>query len=94
LVTDWDAAAVTVDEGASIGAMATIVSGVRIGAWALVGAGAVVTRDVPSHTVVTGVPAEARGYVCRCARSLDETFTCSEGHRFRWVGDTLEMEPA
>ncbi len=57
LVETW------VEEGASIGANATIVAGVRIGAFAMVGAGSVVTRDVPPHTLVVGNPARARGRV-------------------------------
>jgi len=57
-------------QGASIGANATIVCGVRIGPWALVGAGAVVTRDVAAHALVLGVPARAAGWVCRCGEAL------------------------
>jgi UDP-2-acetamido-3-amino-2,3-dideoxy-glucuronate N-acetyltransferase len=55
-----------VGRGATIGANATIVCGVEIGAYALVGAGAVVTRDVAPHAVVTGVPARRTGWACLC----------------------------
>ena len=55
-----------VGEGATIGANATIVCGVTIGTYAFVGAGAVVTRDVAPHTVVSGVPARRTGWICRC----------------------------
>ena len=59
-----------VGEGATIGANATIVCGVRIGPWAFVGAGAVVTHDIPPHALVTGVPARITGWACRCGIRL------------------------
>jgi UDP-2-acetamido-3-amino-2,3-dideoxy-glucuronate N-acetyltransferase len=55
-----------VGTGATIGANATIMCGVSIGEYALVGAGAVVTSDVPAHAVVVGVPARRSGWICRC----------------------------
>lgn len=54
---DWEVVATTVERGASIGSAAAIVAGVRIGANAIIGAGAVVTKDVPPDTIVAGVPA-------------------------------------
>jgi UDP-2-acetamido-3-amino-2,3-dideoxy-glucuronate N-acetyltransferase len=56
--------------GASIGANATIVCGTTIGAHALVGAGCVVTKDVPDYAVVVGVPAKPIGWVCECGARL------------------------
>lgn len=58
-----------VEHGATIGANATIVCGVRIGAYAFVGAGAVVTRDVAPHAIVAGVPARSAGWICRCGET-------------------------
>ncbi len=62
---DWQAVGVTIEEGASVGARAVCVAPVRIGRWASVGAGAVVTRDVPDHALVVGTPARQVGWVGR-----------------------------
>jgi UDP-2-acetamido-3-amino-2,3-dideoxy-glucuronate N-acetyltransferase len=59
-----------VGRGATIGANATVVCGHRVGAFAFVGAGAVVTRDVPDHALVLGVPARLAGWMCRCGLRL------------------------
>jgi len=61
-----------VETGASIGANATVLCGVRIGKYALVGAGAVVTGDVPPHALVIGSPARHAGWVCTCGQPLTE----------------------
>lgn len=55
---DWTLVETVVEKGASIGANATIVCGITIGPWAMVGAGAVVTKDVPANTLVVGNPAK------------------------------------
>lgn len=67
-----------VREGASIGANATIVCGVTLGKYSLVGAGAVVTKDIPDHALVYGNPARQQGWVCRCGVKLDSNLTCPE----------------
>ena len=59
-----------IHKGASIGANATIVCGHDIGRYALVGAGSVVTRDVPDYAMVYGVPAKVHGYVCQCGEQI------------------------
>ena len=59
-----------VKRGASIGANATIVCGVTLGEYCFVGAGAVVTADVPPYALVVGVPARRKGWVCRCGVQL------------------------
>ena len=69
---DWTITPTLVKYGASLGAGAVIRCGVTIGEFALVGAGAVVTRDVPPHALVLGNPARQRGYVCHCARPLTD----------------------
>ena len=65
-----------VKKGASLGANSTIVCGVTIGQYAFVGAGAVVTKDVPDHALVVGNPARQTGWICMCGEKLDSTFTC------------------
>ena len=60
---DWELLPIVVKRGASIGSNATILGGVTIGEHAMVGAGAVVTRDVPDFEIVTGVPARRAGDV-------------------------------
>ena len=63
--TDWQVVPTLVRRGASIGANATIVCGTTVGEWAIVAAGAVVTRDVAPHQLVLGNPAHHHGWVCR-----------------------------
>lgn len=67
---DWAAVAVVVKEGASIGARAVCVAPVTIGRWALIAAGAVVTKDVPDFAAVAGVPAQQIGWVGRAGMRL------------------------
>jgi UDP-2-acetamido-3-amino-2,3-dideoxy-glucuronate N-acetyltransferase len=67
---DWTVSRTLIREGASIGAGAVVLPGVTIGRWAMVAAGAVVTRDVPDHGLVAGNPARPAGYVCACGRRL------------------------
>jgi acetyltransferase-like isoleucine patch superfamily enzyme len=57
-------------QGASLGAGVVLLPGVTIGRWAMVGAGALVTRDVPDHGLAYGSPARLHGHVCRCGRTL------------------------
>jgi UDP-2-acetamido-3-amino-2,3-dideoxy-glucuronate N-acetyltransferase len=88
-------AASRVQRGASIGANATIVCGVTIAAQALVGAGAVVTRDVAAHALVVGVPARAVGWACECGARLAfelHAAECKEcGRRYRLADDGLSV---
>jgi len=66
-----------VRKGASIGANATVVCGVTLGCYCFVGAGSVVTRDVPDYALVYGSPARLRGWMCQCGEQL--TFTGQDG---------------
>ncbi|HEX5121535.1 MAG TPA: acyltransferase [Pseudonocardiaceae bacterium] len=76
---DWHAVGVTIAEGASIGARAVCVAPVRIGRWATVAAGAVVTKDVPDFALVMGVPARQAGWVGKAGAPLrqeDDRWVC------------------
>jgi UDP-2-acetamido-3-amino-2,3-dideoxy-glucuronate N-acetyltransferase len=64
--------------GATLGANSTIVCGHVIGKWAMVGAGSVVTKDVPDYTLVVGVPSKKVGYVCECGERLANNFVCTK----------------
>lgn len=76
--SDWRITKTYVKRGASIGANATIVCGVTIGEYAMVGSGSVVTKDVSAHALVVGNPAKKIGYVCKCGFKLDEKYVCPE----------------
>jgi UDP-2-acetamido-3-amino-2,3-dideoxy-glucuronate N-acetyltransferase len=67
---DWEVSHGVVGQGASIGGGAIVLPGVRIGRMAVVGSGAVVTRDVPERGIVVGSPAKLHGFACDCGRPL------------------------
>lgn len=89
-----------VRQGATIGANATIICGVTLGAYSFVGAGAVVTKDVPDYALVLGSPARIAGWMCQCGVRLplrveegEEDGTCGTcGNTYKRVG--LKLEPA
>ncbi|HLF80085.1 MAG TPA: acyltransferase [Dehalococcoidia bacterium] len=87
---DWTPETTLVRYGASIGAGAIILSGLTIGSWAMVGAGALVRDDVPDHGLVVGTPARLIGYACRCGHPLRQdgaSWHCSN------CGDSYELPP-
>lgn len=67
---DWQVGRILIRYGAALGAGAIVLPGVAVGRWALVGAGAVVTRNVPDHGIVAGNPARLAGYACRCGTPM------------------------
>lgn len=83
-----------VKRGASIGANATIVCGHTIGEYGFVGAGAVVTGDVPAYALMVGVPARRMGWMCRCGERLPDEegmVKCPKcEHRYRISRDACE----
>lgn len=87
---DWEVEETLVKQGAAVGSRVVVLPGVTIGRWALVGAGAVVTRDVPDHGLVAGNPARRVGWACVCARKLDDALACARcGRRYRREGPGL-----
>lgn len=81
-----------IKRGASIGANATIVANRVIGECATVGAGSVVTRDVPPHRLVFGNPARIQGWMCRCGRKLaftEDAAACTCGRKYTEQNDSL-----
>jgi acetyltransferase-like isoleucine patch superfamily enzyme len=96
---DWDVGPILVRFGASLGAGSIVLAGVTIGRYALVGAGAVVTRDVPDFGLVVGNPARLVGHVCACGTRLVEGTdvivcgTCGRSYRLQGVGMLGELEP-
>lgn len=87
-----------VGRGATLGANCTILCGHAVGPYAMVGAGAVVTRDLPAHSLALGVPARRVGWVCRCGTTLtehEERLLCPDcGGRYRADGESLTEEPS
>lgn len=78
-----------IKEGASLGANSTIVCGHIVGKSALIGSGAVVTKDVPDYALMVGVPAKQIGWVCECGKRLDSTFCCECGRSYMFSNDIL-----
>jgi acetyltransferase-like isoleucine patch superfamily enzyme len=95
----WDeghVSATRVCRGASIGANATLVCGITVGEYAMIGAGSVVAEDVPPFGLVLGNPGRLRGYVCYCGRRLEGTQRQREGrkaYRCKACGKLVEIGP-
>lgn len=97
---DWVLQFTLIRRGASLGANATIRCGITIGCWAMVGAGSVVTRDIPNYGLVWGNPARLHGFVCPCGTRLNlpsaETFVELPGDAARAkcieCGQTVELQ--
>lgn len=94
---DWEAVGVTIREGASIGAKSVCIAPLTIGAWALVGSGSTVVKDVPDFALVVGNPARRVGWVGRAGHPLtnygDNVWVCPvTGARYRQTGDNTLIE--
>ncbi len=76
---DWVLTPTCIKAGAALGANATIVCGVNVGRWAMVGVGSVVTRDIPDYGLAYGNPAQLHGFVCPCGTGLEKD--CQSGEQ-------------
>jgi len=82
----------TINHNASIGANATIVGGITINAYAMIGAGSVVTKDVPAYGLVYGNPAKLQGYVCVCGTKLSD-FNCPDcKEKYTMINNVIDRQ--
>jgi UDP-2-acetamido-3-amino-2,3-dideoxy-glucuronate N-acetyltransferase len=82
-------------KGATVGANATIICGVTIGEFAMIGAGAVITADVPPHALVVGAPGRRVGWACACGETLPDDLKCERcGDRYAELDGLLEHLPS
>jgi len=79
-----------VKKGASIGANSTIICGITIGKYSIIGAGSVVTDDVPDHALVFGNPAIIKGFVCKCGFKLDKNFKCNKCRKIMPISKKIQ----
>ena len=85
----WVLEKILVQKGATIGANATLMCGVTVGTYAVVGAGCVVIKNVPDYTIVVGNPARWVGYACRCGHTLNDELKCSCGTFYQISNNTI-----
>jgi len=71
---DWEVSKIQIKKGASIGGHSVLTPGVTIGKFALIGAGSVVSKDVPDFALIYGNPAKIKGFVCRCGKKIKSFF--------------------
>lgn len=84
-----------IKKGATIGANAVIVAGRVIGEYAFIGAGAVVTKDIPAYTIWLGNPAQMDGHVCQCARRINfekQQASCSCGKTYTLENNQVKLK--
>jgi acetyltransferase-like isoleucine patch superfamily enzyme len=88
--TNWNLEKTVIKKGASLGANCTIMCGVMVGAYAVVGAGSVVIEDVPAHAVLVGNPARQIGWAGHDGRRLNENLESSTGQKYHLTDKGLE----
>jgi UDP-2-acetamido-3-amino-2,3-dideoxy-glucuronate N-acetyltransferase len=75
---NFQLARTVINHGASIGANSTIIAGITVGEFAMIGAGSVVTKNIPNNTLWMGNPARQTAYICNCGHKLDEKMHCCD----------------
>jgi acetyltransferase-like isoleucine patch superfamily enzyme len=92
---DFELSQTFLSEGCSIGANSTLLAGLSVGKWALVGAGSVVTKDVHDYVVVWGNPAKFQYWICRCTRKMQfneaNQFACECGRNYLLESETEKV---
>jgi len=78
----WVLEKTTISKGVTLGSNSTILCGITIGEYAVVGAGSVVTKNIPAHVIITGNPARQQSYACRCGQRLDSELKCACGKQY------------
>ncbi|MMZ59243.1 dTDP-3-amino-3,6-dideoxy-alpha-D-galactopyranose 3-N-acetyltransferase [compost metagenome] len=81
-----------IEEWSSIGANSTIIAGHTIGKYSMIGAGSVVTKDIPNNTLWYGNPAKFRGYICNCGERLNDFLICTECDKQYMLQDNVIAE--
>ena len=88
----WVLEKTLIKHDATIGSNATILCGVTIGEYAMVGAGTVVTKSVPAYRIVLGNPGRVKGYACRCGKKLNSLLKCSCGLSYALAKQSLKLK--
>ena len=88
---EWTLEKTVVKKGASLGSNSSILCGITIGEYAVVGAGSVVTKGVPPHAIVCGNPSTLNGYACSCGQRIDDDLTCQCGKSYQKNDQGLEI---
>jgi UDP-2-acetamido-3-amino-2,3-dideoxy-glucuronate N-acetyltransferase len=89
---DWVLSETLIRRGAALGANSTIRCGITVGEWAMIGAGSVVTRDVPAYGLVWGNPTRLQGFVCPCGEKLEADDELTH-HRMGSTGTVIAVCP-
>lgn len=89
---DWEVTSTCIKYGCSIGANATILPGITIGRFAMIGSGAIVTKDVPDYGMAIGAPAKLAGFVCSCGSKLAKSKSSFDANTYQCSRCGREIE--